>query len=53
MEAAPYLDAEFTEFLAVSADVLWVNSDTADMQVTLKCRYSAYTGKVYPYSSPQ
>ena len=53
METAPYLDAEFIIFLAISAHVLWMNSDTADIQVTLKYRYSAYTGKVYPYSFPQ
>jgi len=34
METTPYLDAEFIEFLATSAHVLWVNSDTADIQVT-------------------
>lgn len=29
--------------------VLWVNSDTADIQVTSLYKHSAYTGKPYPY----
>lgn len=53
METAPYLDAEFIDVLAISARVLWVKSDTADIQVTLKYKYSAYTRKAYPFSSPQ
>lgn len=51
METAPYLDAGFIEFLAILALVheFWYWR----FQLALKYRYSAYTGEVYPYSSPE
>lgn len=45
METDLYLYAEFTKILASSAHVLWVNSDTADFQVTLKYKFTTYSGK--------